>query len=200
MSFMIQSVIQLCVLETTILFHAAAMTLLTKWWLNSSDGQDSLPTPLSFVTINIGGDAPIIIQTDRTQTETHQRISDYPINKTERESRCGGLRQRIMISWSWGNCNWYLQLTRIRIDFTMWWIVEPENCDIVILGQLWQQEIRESLPVVPYPVVVDQILGNIHYVYEDDQLNQKPKSTWGCGTFQCNNTNMFLTVEFLELY
>ena len=35
----------------------------------------------------------------------------------------------------------------------------------------------ESLPVVQYPVVVDQILGNIHYVYEDDQLNQKPKST-----------------------
>ena len=60
----------------------------------------------------------------------------------------------------------------------MWWIVEPENCDIVILSQLWQQEIRESLPEVPYPVVVDQILGNIHYVYEDDQLNQKPKSTW----------------------
>ena len=144
MSFMIQSVIQLCVLETTILFHAAAMTLLTKWWLNSSDGQDSLPTPLSFVTINIGGDAPIIIQTDRTQTETHEKISYHSINKTERESRCGGLRQRIMISWSWGNCNWYLQLTRIRIDFTMWWIVEPENCDIVILGQLWQQEIRES--------------------------------------------------------
>ena len=27
-----------------------------------------------------------------------------------------------------------------RIKSRMWWFVETENCDIVILGQLWQQQ------------------------------------------------------------
>ena len=107
MSFMIQSVIQLCVLETTVLFHAAGHDF-THEMVTEFQRWPGFPshTSLSFVTINIGGDAPIIIiQTHLTQTETQARRSDHIIIKQNKQS------------------------------IKMWWI-ETENYDIVILGQL----------------------------------------------------------------
>ena len=80
------SVIQLCSRN-----HDPTPRCLLRPWLYSRNGDwisamARIPFPhlSSFVTINIGGDTPITIQTHLTQTETHGRRSYQLLNKTER--------------------------------------------------------------------------------------------------------------------
>ena len=83
------SVIQLCSRN-----HDPTPRCLLRPWLYSRNGDwipamARIPFPhlSSFVTINIGGDTPITIQTHLTQTETHERRSYHPITEQNREDQ-----------------------------------------------------------------------------------------------------------------
>ena len=164
---------------------AAAMTLLTKWWLNSSDGQDSLPTPLLLCHYKHQQRHPDHHSgSSHSNRNTQERRSYHPITEQNRENQD-------VVDWDRELWCRDLRAIVIKIFKSIDKTTNKSGC-----GGLWRQKIVilwfldnydrkkcfQSSRYAIFRVAVDQWKNNIYLMYmnqkRDDQLNQKPKSTW----------------------